>query len=218
MIQQNTTQSVLRVLVADDLEATRHTTCLMLKMTSGFDVAAVAQSGAEAVILAREHLPDIAIIDVNMDQEMDGLDAIEQITKENPRTKCIVISTERQPLTMQVAKQVGAFDYLIKPFTSDELVDALEKAAEALQNNPALKRRKRQTGQLRDRRDVHLVQIARECIKARRTDDETVEVLEELAKNPYCELNWLKSLAMIYVIRMDWNKLRKLARRLDEDW
>jgi lipopolysaccharide biosynthesis regulator YciM len=60
-----------------------------------------------------------------------------------------------------------------------------------------------------------LKQLANEYAKNRRTDDQAVRVYEQLAANPACELRWLRTLAMIYVIRQEWGKLRNLAARLE---
>ena len=63
---------------------------------------------------------------------------------------------------------------------------------------------------------VTLKQLAKEYAKNRRTDDQAVEVFEHLASNPTCELRWLRTLAMIYVIRQDWGKLKNLAIKLEQ--
>jgi hypothetical protein len=73
-----------------------------------------------------------------------------------------------------------------------------------------------QTSQLRQGREAELKQLATKLIKAKRTDDEVISVLEELAARPYCELHWLKWLAMIYVNRSKWEKLEGLVGRLKE--
>ncbi len=64
-------------------------------------------------------------------------------------------------------------------------------------------------------KQTHLEQLAREYIKNRRTDDKALAVFEELARDPYCDLLWLKSLAMTYVMHMQWDKLKTLAERLE---
>ena len=72
-----------------------------------------------------------------------------------------------------------------------------------------------QTAQLHQRNEAYLIQLANEYAKSRRTDDQAVEVYEHLAANPACELRWLRTLAMVYVIRQEWGKLRILAARLE---
>jgi lipopolysaccharide biosynthesis regulator YciM len=73
-----------------------------------------------------------------------------------------------------------------------------------------------QTEQLRRRTEAYLLQLANEYAKTRRTDDKAIEVFERLAENPHCEARWLQNLAMIYVIRQMWGKLRILAEKVEQ--
>jgi lipopolysaccharide biosynthesis regulator YciM len=69
-------------------------------------------------------------------------------------------------------------------------------------------------GRLKDQRASYLLQLATEYSRSRRTDDEALEVFEQLAANPKCEVRWLRTLAMLYIIRQEWMKLQVLAGRL----
>lgn len=200
----------LRVLIADDVQETRRSTRLMLSMISDVEVVAIASNGLQAVNMAREHHPDIVVLDINM-PEMDGLSAFKQIAQIHPGTGCIIISAEKESTTLRDAMSLGIRDYLFKPFTVDELEQAVAEVSARLEES-------RQTiaheQQLRQEKDAYLKQLAEEFVKSRRTDDQAVEVFEHLAANPKCELRWLRTLAMIYVIRQDWGKLKMLAAKL----
>lgn len=203
----------LRVLIADDVQETRRSTRLMLSMISEVEVVAIASNGLQAVNMSREHHPDIVVLDINM-PEMDGLSAFKQIARIHPDTGCIIISAEKESTTLREAMSLGIRDYLFKPFTVDELEQAvvgvsmrLEKTRQALVKE----------NQLRQEREAYVKQLAEEYVKNRRTDDQAVQVFEHLAANPTCELRWLRTLAMIYVIRQDWGKLKNLATKL-EGW
>ena len=75
MLQPNVPQkSKLRVLIADDIQETRRNTRLMLATIDDVEVVAIAANGVQAVQFAREHHPDIVLLDINM-PEMDGLTA-----------------------------------------------------------------------------------------------------------------------------------------------
>lgn len=201
----------LRIIIADDIQATRHSTKLMLNLLPNTQVVATATNGRETIQLVQSHEPDLVIMDVNM-PIMDGVSALYEIRQQYPNLKCLLISSERDEVVLSRARKAGAFDFLIKPFTSDELLEVITRVNHSIEKRPILP----QTGQLRDRRDVHLIQLAATYAKSRRTDDEALAVFEELAENPYCDDYWLKSLAMMYVIRMKWSKLKVLAARLDE--
>ncbi len=202
----------MRVLIADDIQETRRSTRLMLAMIPDVEVVAIASNGLQAVNMAREHHPDIVVLDINM-PEMDGLSAFKQIAQIHPDTGCIIISAEKESTTLREAMSLGIRDYLFKPFTVDELEQAVEQVSARLEKTRHSFAKEQQ---LRKKNEAYLKQLAEEFARNRRTDDQAVEVFEHLAANPACELRWLRTLAMIYVIRQDWGKLRNLAVKLEQ--
>lgn len=202
----------LRVLIADDIQETRRSTRLMLAVIPDVEVVAIASNGLQAVNMAREHHPDIVVLDINM-PEMDGLSAFKQISRIHPDTGCIIISAEKESTTLREAMSIGIRDYLFKPFTVDELEQAVEQVSARLEKTRQSFAKEQQ---LRKKNEAYLKQLAEEFARNRRTDDQAVEVFEHLAANPACELRWLRTLAMIYVIRQDWGKLKNLAIKLEQ--
>ncbi len=104
-------------------------------------------------------------------------------------------------------------EYLIKPFTGDELEDAIAKVRVRVEQ---AQQRVMQDTQVRKQREAYLIQLATEYSKTRRTDDQAMEVFEQLALNPQCEPRWLQTLAMIYVVRQKWDRLKVLAAKLEQ--
>jgi YesN/AraC family two-component response regulator len=202
----------LRVLIADDVQETRRSTRLMLSMISDVEVVAIASNGLQAVTMAKEHHPDIVVLDINM-PEMDGLTAFKQIARVHPDTGCIIISAEKESTILREAMSLGIRDYLFKPFTVDELEQAVVQVSARVEK---ARQTIAQEKQLRQKNEIYLKQLAEEYVKNRRTDDRAVEVFEHLAANPACELRWLRTLAMIYVVRQDWGKLKNLAMILEK--
>ena len=201
----------LRVLIADDIQVTRRNTRLMLAMNPDVSVVAIAKDGKQAIEMARDTKPDIAIMDINM-PKVDGLSAFEAMRKTNPNLACIVISGEKNSVMLRKAISVGAREYLIKPFTVDELTHAVKNVGQKVIET---RKREAQLERVRQQREAYVKQLALEYAKSRRTDDQAVAVFEHLAKNPDCEIRWLRILAMIYVIRQEWGKLYFLAKRLN---
>jgi pilus assembly protein CpaE len=187
----------MRVLIADDIQETRRSTRLMLAMIPDVEVVAIASNGLQAVNMAREHHPDIVVLDINM-PEMDGLSAFKKIAQIHPDTGCIIISAENESTTLREAMSLGIRDYLFKPFTVDELEQAVEQVSARLEKTRQSYAKEQQ---LRKKNEAYLKQLAEEFARNRRTDAKAVEVFEHLAANPACELRWLRTLAMIYVIR-----------------
>ena len=202
----------LRILIADDVQETRRATRMMLAINPDVKVVAIAQNGAKAVELAKEHQPDIAIMDINM-PEMDGFSAYEKMLDTQPNLACIIISSERDSQTLRTAMSLGAREYLIKPFTVDELNIAVHRVSKIVKDD---RQRNAQADRLREQRSAYLKRLAHEYARTRRTDDQALEVFEHLAHNPESELRWLMNLAMLYVIRKKWGRLRELAARLEQ--
>ena len=202
----------LRVLIADDIQETRRNTRLMLATIDDVEVVAIASNGIQAVELAKENHPDIVLLDINM-PEMDGLSAYRHIAQIHPDTGCIIISAEKDTTTLRAAMSLGVQEYLIKPFTAEELETAIARVSKHVQQ---VRQKLAQDIQLRKQREAYLAQLATEYAKTHRTDDKAVEVFEQLAQNPQCERRWLQNLAMIYIVRQDWGKLKILAAKVEQ--
>lgn len=234
MNEMTDTTHPLRILIADDVQETRRSLQLIMDLVPDTQVVALAQDGRQAVELARQQRPEVAFMDVNM-PEMDGLTAIEIMMQEQPDLVCIVISAEKQSQTLQRALQVGAKGYLIKPFTTQQVVEIIERSQQWLLTRPKLQRAQVEPpittpdhAQVSDpipgsppppdprERFKQLEQQAFEYAKAHRTDDEACELFETLAAQPDCPERWLQVLAMIYTVRKDWMKLRALATHLEK--
>lgn len=209
---EGTQNKKMRVLIADDIQETRRNTRLMLATIDDVEVVAIATNGLQALKLAKEHRPDIALLDINM-PEMDGLTAYREILKISPGTGCVVISAEKDTSTLRTAMSIGVQEYLIKPFTVEELEVAVANVRKKVMQ---LRSKIAQDTQVRKQREAYLAQLATEYAKSRRTDDKAVEVFEQLAENPKVELRWVKNLAMIYIVRNMWDRLKTLAEKVEK--
>jgi YesN/AraC family two-component response regulator len=201
-----------RVLIADDVQETRRNTRLMLATIDDVEVVAIAANGLQAVQLAKEHHPDIVLLDINM-PEMDGLTAFWNIIQIHPDTGCIIISAEKDTMTLRTAISLGVQEYLIKPFTIDELEVAIARVNDKVEET---RKKLAQVSDLKKKKEDYLKQLAIEYSKARRTDEKAMEVFEQLADYPNCEARWLQTLAMIYVVRQEWGRLRILSTKLEQ--
>ena len=202
----------LKVLIADDVQETRRNTRLMLATIDDVEVVAIAANGIQALQLAKEQHPDIVLLDINM-PEMDGLTAYREIHKVLPGTGCIIISAEKDSTTLRNAISVGVQEYLIKPFTVEELEDAIGRVRILVEQYRV---KLTQDTQVRKQREAYLLQLAAEYSKTRRTDEKAMEVFEQLAQNPECDTRWLQTLAMIYVVRQEWGRMKLLAVKLEQ--
>jgi len=191
-----------RVLIADTTQETRRNTRVMLSSVKGVEVVAIALDGTQAIEMARQHKPDIVLLDINM-SKVNGLNAYKQILQVNPTTACILVSAENHTETFQAAKALGIQNFLVKPFTEHELESAMQDVIQRLD------------GQTDAKDTTKLRKLADEYVRAKRTDEEAVKVFEEAIQLPDSELVWLQTLAMIYVVRKRWGKLKVLAETLE---
>jgi len=209
---EGTQRRKMRVLIADDIQETRRNTRLMLATIDDLEVVAIASNGLQAVKLAKEHQPDIVFLDINM-PEMDGLTAYQEIHKILPGTGCVIISAEKDTTTLRTAMSIGVQEYLIKPFTVEELEAAVARVYERVEQT---RKKLTQDTQVRKQREAFLQQLATEYARSHRTDDKALQVFEYLVENPKCEMRWIQNLAMIYITRNMWGKLKVLAEKVEK--
>jgi response regulator NasT len=115
----------MRILVAED-ETIIRLDLRDLLLRSGFDVVAEARDGEEAVALAREHEPDLAIMDVKMPR-LDGIEAARRILDERP-IPIVMLTAYGQDELVSRAVEAGVFGYLVKPFREADLLPAIRTA------------------------------------------------------------------------------------------
>ena len=97
-------------------------------------LVAEATNGVEAIAFAKEHLPDIAILDVKM-PELDGISAAEQIIEISP---VLMLTAFSQRELVERARDAGAMAYVVKPFSISDLVPAIEIAVSRHREQKAL--------------------------------------------------------------------------------
>jgi len=126
-----------RVLIAEDEALIRLDLAEMLA-EAGYDVVAQAGDGEEAVELAREHAPDLVIMDVKMPR-LDGIAAASIVAAERIAPVVMLTAFSQRDL-VERARDAGAMAYLVKPFTITDLVPAIEMAASRFAEISALER------------------------------------------------------------------------------
>src|SRR5580704_1747158 len=115
----------VRLLLADDHEIVRKGLRALLEAQPGWEVAAEAADGRDAVEKAKRIKPDITILDISM-PSLNGLEAARQIVKSVAQTKVLVLTMhDSDPLIQQVL-EAGARGYLLKSDAGRDLVAAVQ--------------------------------------------------------------------------------------------
>jgi two-component system, NarL family, response regulator LiaR len=116
------------VLLVDDHALVRQGVRAFLETQDDIAVVAEADSGEEAVRLAAEHAPDVALVDLIM-PGMDGVEATRRLTARSPRTSVIVLTSYHDDEHVFPAIRAGALSYILKEVGPQELAEAVRKAA-----------------------------------------------------------------------------------------
>ncbi len=117
---------MIRLLIVDDISSTRDNLQKLLSFEDDIEVAGTASDGREALEAAHRLQPDIVLTDVNM-PVMDGIQLTETLASELPTSPVIIMSVQGERDYLRRAMQAGAREFLIKPFSHDELVAAIRR-------------------------------------------------------------------------------------------
>ena len=117
--------SSVRILIAEDETIIRLDLRGLLEK-AGYEVVGEARDGEEAVAMAADLEPDLAIMDVKMPR-LDGIEAARRILEARP-IPVVMLTAFGQPDLVARAVEVGVFGYLVKPFREQDVVPAIEAA------------------------------------------------------------------------------------------
>jgi DNA-binding NarL/FixJ family response regulator len=119
----------LRILVADDHPLVRQGLRKILEEGAGHEVVGEAATGREAVRLALDLRPDVAILDIGMPQ-LNGLEATRQICRRNPSVRVLILSMHADEPYVIRATQAGARGYILKESAGADVVNAVTAVAQ----------------------------------------------------------------------------------------
>lgn len=130
--------STIRLLLADDQALVRGALAALLSLEPDLEVVAEVGSGDAVVPAAREHAPDVALLDVEM-PGMDGIAATAELRAELPQCRVLIVTTFGRPGFLRRALQAGAAGFVVKDTPAAQLADAVRRVHAGLRVvDPAL--------------------------------------------------------------------------------
>ena len=119
----------ITILIVDDHLLVRQGVRAFLDTQKDLNVMGEAGSGEEAVRLAAQHVPDVALMDLVMPGGIDGVEATRRLKNASPRTQVVVLTSYHEDEHIFPAIRAGALSYVLKDIGPDELAGVVRKAA-----------------------------------------------------------------------------------------
>lgn len=141
MDQSATTKTARRVLVIDDHSVVRHGLAMLLKREADLDVCGEAGSYDEALAVALDQKPDVALVDITL-KDKSGLDLIRELQQKAPAIRALVLSMHDEAEFAERALRAGARGYVMKEDADDVIVQAIRRVlAGEIYVSPAMSNR-----------------------------------------------------------------------------
>ncbi len=125
----------IRVLIVDDVQESRDNVERLLRFEPDIEIVGKAGSGREAIEMTAAKAPSVVLMDVNM-PGMDGIDATKTILSQRSNTGVIMMSVLNEPDVLRRSMLAGAREYLVKPFSLDDLLSGVRTVHQMVETMP----------------------------------------------------------------------------------
>jgi two-component system, NarL family, response regulator DesR len=119
---------MIRILIAEDQSMVRGALAALLAFEPDLEVVAEVSTGDQVLAAAREHRPDIALLDIEM-PGVDGIEAAAALRRELPDCTPLILTTFGRPAYLRRAIEAGAAGFLVKDAPAERLANAIRRAA-----------------------------------------------------------------------------------------
>lgn len=121
---------MIRILLAEDQEVVRGALKALLDLEEDLEVVAQCGSGDQIVSQALVHLPDVALLDIDMPGKMDGLEAAAELRLRLPACRILMLTGHGRPGLLRRAVDAKVDGFLLKTATPDALIAAIHEVSE----------------------------------------------------------------------------------------
>ena len=129
MPEEAASSPMIHVLLVDDHDILRQGLKILLSMQQGIQVVGEARTGQEAIVMAKELMPDVVVMDITM-PNMDGLEACQIIRNQQPATQVLMLTMHESEEYFLQALRMGAAGYLVKKAAPSDLQMAISSIAQ----------------------------------------------------------------------------------------
>lgn len=121
-------ENTIRVLIAEDSEIINNDIKTVLSFEKNIEVIGQVRSGREAVNFVKCKKPDVILMDIEMEEKRDGIDAVAEIMHIYPQAKIVMLTVQEDEDSILSSFEAGACDYVLKSVSAKEIIDAVEAA------------------------------------------------------------------------------------------
>lgn len=121
-------EKAIRVLIAEDSEIISNNIKALLSFEKDIEVIGQVRSGKDAVDFAKTKTPNVILMDIEMEEKRDGIDAVDAIMDISPQTKIVMLTVQEDEDNILSSFEAGACDYVLKSTSAKEIIDAVESA------------------------------------------------------------------------------------------
>jgi two-component system response regulator DesR len=118
---------MIRILIAEDQGMVRGALAALLAFEPDLEVVAEVSAGDQVLAAAREHRPDVALLDIEM-PGMDGIQAAAELCREVPDCISLILTTFGRPAYLRRAMEAGAGGFLVKDAPAERLANAIRRS------------------------------------------------------------------------------------------
>lgn len=213
----------IRLAMCDDMNSYCHYLQRSFSKSEDIEIVGVANSAKECILMVEKCMPDVLLLDVQMERETSGIEIIPALLKSSPDTKIIILTIHYEENLVFKALTYGAVDYAIKSESDDELIELVRKT---YNNIPTLSNKTIQAiineGAKIKQQNSSLMYMINTVAKLTKSELNILYDLHlglsyrEIAKKRYVEEITIRSQVSRILKKFDESNIKEIVKSLDE--